>query len=126
MTKSKPQVKTVTVVYYGSDDLFDMLSDYDLSELRTRVSQIRPEDLPALPMVMAGSKLVKLAVLNVVLGDKESLELKPSKNRRAQGDLKKDKFFIGATKAVQDSVVNPKSSVALVPYYLLVDKVKVK
>lgn len=109
--------KTVTVVYFGSDDLSDMPTDSAYKAMQNQLTIYQPADLRALPSTLAGNKVVKLTVETVVMIEGEQWGFVFTKSKRAKGQIENDTFIKRAMTQLEMSLLNGQPRFVLVPYY---------
>lgn len=116
--------KTVVVVFFGSPDLFDMLSDLDYKAMQTRLAEIKdPEDIKSLPSIIAGNKLVKIKAETRVIVEGESWGFFPVQSSvRSRKDIENDKYVARAIEQLASFLETAKPRFVLVPYYAKVEK----
>jgi membrane-bound lytic murein transglycosylase MltF len=119
MTKTaSQQSKKFAVVTFGSEDNFDLPNDREYKELLDRLVQIeRPEDIAAMPIVVAGNKTVRLHVTPVVLTATQKVVFKRGRSRKAPENIVEDKFVKRAMTQLDISLSLGKPRFILVPYY---------
>lgn len=115
--------KTVVAVFFGSVDNFDMPSDLDYKAMQTRLSEVRdPEDIRALPSVIAGNKLVKINAQTRVMIEGEAWGFLPTTSVRSRKDIENDKYVVRAAEQLTAFLETGKPRFVLVPYYAKLEK----
>jgi hypothetical protein len=115
--------KSVVVVFFGSEDNFDMPSEIDYKAMQVRLSEIKvPEDIKALPSIIAGNKLVKLDAQTVTIIDGDKWGFKPTRSTRARKDIDQDPLVARAATQLNLLLTTGSPRFVLVPYYARLEK----
>lgn len=121
--KESRKSRTVTVAYFGNDDLTDLPNDLEYKTMLDTVNRYGPQDVRALPMTLVGGKAVKLSAETLVIVENETWKFLPTKTKRAKGNLEEDPLVKRAKVQLDLSLRDGKPKVVLVPYYVKLTKV---
>lgn len=121
--KAVANSKTVTVLYFGSEDNADFVTDLDYTSLVTRLADYKAEDVRSLPTLLAGNKVLKLSADTVVIVDGDKFKFVPTRSKRARADIENDHLVIRAATQLDLHLREGKPRFVLAPYYCKLVKI---
>lgn len=115
--------KNVVFVYFGSEDNTNMPNDRQYKEMLDRLGQYQPEDIAALPTLIAGDVVLRIRTQKLVLDENEKLTFK-AQSRKAPKDLSTDPFLKRTKTQLDLHLTTGSPKFVLVPFYVKVLKSK--
>ena len=125
MPKTKKAIQnstTVTVVYFGSEDLCDRITVDDFVNLKKKLAHHTASTIRSVPMVLLGLKIVKLAPEVVVLKDTETFSFAVRETRKINGPIETDAVLEKAAEMLESAILDTGAKFVLVPFYAKVVK----
>ncbi|OHD15142.1 MAG: hypothetical protein A2Y38_01760 [Spirochaetes bacterium GWB1_59_5] len=116
--KEKKKCRNLMVVYFGSEDNWDIPSDREYAEMTKKLFSMAPEVVASLPILVAGRLSMRLIPERVALVEGNTLKFVPTPRvRRAPKVILDDKFVKAAAARLDSLLTQGKDGVVLVPYY---------